>query len=194
VNLLKKLFGRREHPELVAALAHIRLLQDDERTQNSMLNEYLKAKIQANHECDEVPWAEGEFGFDPSNPIPVNGPIGEIAYLSKLRTIAGERLFFHRVGSVANSSDKFEAVTFSGSQWFSLYLNMYFPRRSRHAPAGFVLIDEPCSFSGFTQTCANFPFDFVEKKEAMASSGLSAAYMSTRLARTTLSNFNSDQQ
>jgi len=152
------------------------MIQDDEHAQNMMLNDYMLSQISKNPECDVIPNSEGKFGYSPSNPIPVNGAIGELAYLSKLRTLNGERLFFHRLGSVGNSTDKFEAVTFSGSEWFTLYLNMYFPRRSRQAPEGFSLSSEPCCFTGFTQHCTNFPLDFVEVKVANSGNGLNAAY------------------
>jgi hypothetical protein len=56
-----------------------------------------------------------------TNPIPVNGPIGELAYLSKLETVQGERILFHRIGTV-NMIDVLEAVTFSGSEWFILFI------------------------------------------------------------------------
>lgn len=176
MKFFSKLFGRGQDPEIQAAIAKIKMIQDDEHAQNMMLNDYMLAEIAKNPECDVIPGSEGRFGFSPSNPIPVNGAIGELAYLSKLRTLNGERLFFHRIGSVGNATDMFEAVTFSGSEWFVLYLKMYFPRRSRQAPEGFNLSVEPCSFTGFTQRCANFPLDFVEVKVANAGNGLNAAY------------------
>ena len=176
MKFLSRLFERGKNAQIQAAIAKIKMIQDNEHAQNMMLNDFTLAEIAKNYECDSIPGSEGNFGYSPSNPIPVNGAIGELAYLSKLRTLNGERLFFHRVGSVENAIDKFEAVTFSGSQWFVLYLKMYFPRRSRQAPEGFTLSTEPCSFTGFTQRCANFPLDFVEVKVANSGNGLNAAY------------------
>lgn len=176
MKFLSRLFGRGQDSQIQAAIAKIKMIQDDEHAQNMMLNDYMLAEIAKNPECDVIPGSEGKFGYNPSNPIPVNGAIGELAYLSKLRTLNGERLFFHRIGSVGNATDMFEAVTFSGSEWFVLYLKMYFPRRSRQAPEGFALSSEPCCFTGFTQRCANFPLDFVEVKVANSGNGLNAAY------------------
>ena len=38
------------------------------------------------------------FGYHPEYAIKVNGPIGEITYLSALVTITGKHLLFHRLG------------------------------------------------------------------------------------------------
>lgn len=193
MKFLSRFFGRRENTEFQSAIAKIKMLQDDESVQNSMLNDFLLAEIAKNPECDVIPGSEGKFGYSPSNPIPVNGPIGELAYLSKLRTSDGERIFFHRIGSVDNATDMFEAVTFSGSQWFTLYLKMYFPRRSRHAPDGFTLSSDPCSFTGFTQRCPNFPLDFVDLKVANSANGLNAAYAPISLVQPYLEAGNFDR-
>jgi hypothetical protein len=48
--------------------------------------------------CDEIPNGYGEFGSI-TNPIPVNGTLGEIKYLGKLRGETGFPLFFHRYAS-----------------------------------------------------------------------------------------------
>ncbi|MFC3101685.1 hypothetical protein [Altererythrobacter lauratis] len=188
MKFLSRLFGRGEDPQIQAAIAKIKMIQDNEQAQNMMLNDYMLAEIAKNPECDVIPGSEGKFGYSPSNPIPVNGAIGELAYLSKLRTLNGERLFFHRIGSVANAIDKFEAVTFSGSEWFVLYLNMYFPRRSRQAPEGLTLSSEPCCFTGFTQRCENFPLDFIDVKVANSGNGLNAAYAPISLVQPYLEN------
>jgi hypothetical protein len=79
-------------------------------------------------------------------------------------TNGGERLLFHRLGSVDNI-DIFETVTFSGGQWFILFLDMYHPKKSRIAPDGFRLSPMACQFSGFHQFCADFPYDYVEMKQ-----------------------------
>ena len=125
---------------------------------------------------DKDPNGTGPFGLSEKNPIPVNGPIGQLAYLSRLETNKGERLFFHRVGAV-NTIDVFEAVTFSGSEWFILFTDLYHPRRSRATPDGFRFTSEVPQFSGFHKYCPNFPYDFMEMKRAEQDSGLSFAYL-----------------
>lgn len=86
-------------------------------------------------ECDELPNTTGEFGRTVTNPIPVNGPIGEIKYLNRLNTEDGG-ILFHRLGAI-NSIDIFETVSVNGKYWNILYLDMYHPRRSTKVPNGF---------------------------------------------------------
>ncbi len=64
--------------------------------------------------CDKLPNATGKFGSI-TNPIPVNGPMGEIKYLGKLRGKTGHAVFFHRIGSTItpiseHPIDEFELV------------------------------------------------------------------------------------
>ncbi len=49
---------------------------------------------------DELPGAHGPFGRSANNPIPANGPIGEIKYLNHLVCACGAQLMGHRLGSV----------------------------------------------------------------------------------------------
>jgi len=132
--------------------------------------------IESGQPYDKDPAGTGPFGFVETNPIPVNGPIGQLAYFSKLESQSGQRLMFHRLGSI-NTVDVFEAVTFSGSEWFILYADLYHPRRSRLTPAGFAFTKELGQFSGFTKYCKEFPYDFIEMKTSMGDSGLSMAYI-----------------
>jgi hypothetical protein len=125
---------------------------------------------------DRDPDGSGPFGFSETNPIPVNGPIGQLAYFSKLETARGERILFHRIGAV-DTIDVFEAVTFSGSEWFILFVDLYHPRRSRLTPDGFHFTQELGQFSGFHKFCIDFPYDFVEMKQSEQESGLSMAYI-----------------
>ena len=75
-------------PEVKKIFEKIGRLFESEAFQNSLLPEPLKAVVLNGQNCDKIPGASGEFGRDPTNPIPVNGPIGEILYLSQLRTEA----------------------------------------------------------------------------------------------------------
>lgn len=126
------------------------------------------------YDCD--PNGTGPFGFSETSPIPVNGPIGQLAYLSKLETARGERILFHRIGAI-NTIDVFEAVTFSGSEWFILFVDLYHPRRSRLTPEGFCFTQELGQFSGFHNFYKDFPYDFVEMKLSERESGFSMAYI-----------------
>src|SRR3546814_3779440 len=85
---------------------------------------------------DKDPNGSGPFGFTETNPIPVNGPIGQLAYLSRLETQSGQRILFNRLGAI-DKVDVFEAVTLDGSGWLIFFVDLSHPRRSRLTPDGF---------------------------------------------------------
>lgn len=181
MNPLSNLFGKGDRlakgshldPEARKILEKIeRLLQDDE-AQLELMDPQLKEVLKRAPCYDKDPKGTGPFGLCKTNPIPVNGPVGELAYLSKLSTNGGERILFHRIGTVDNI-DIFEAVTFSGSQWFIFFLDLYHPKKSRLAPDGFKLSPNVCQFSGFHRFCADFPYDFMLMKSR---EDLAYAYM-----------------
>lgn len=183
MSLLSKLFGKGDapakgtqlDPEVRKIFEKIEHLLRDDDAQLDLVDPKLREVLRRAPYYDKSPNGIGPFGLCKTNPIPTNGPIGELAYLSRLVTNGGERLLFHRVGAVDNI-DIFEAVTFSGGQWFILFLDMYHPKKSRLAPDGFRLSPKACQFSGFHHLCADFPYDFAEMKRR---EGLSPAYMPT---------------
>lgn len=168
--------GKKEEKALTDALEQIRRILKDESFQLELINPVMKEAIASRPAYDRDPNGTGPFGFSETNPIPVNGPIGELAYLSKLETQRGERILFHRIGAI-NTTDVFEGVTFSGSEWFILFADLYHPRKSRVAPDGFRFTQEVGQFSGFHKFCTDFPYDFIEMKQSERASGLSMAYI-----------------
>lgn len=177
MGFLSNLFGgNKEQKALQEAFAHIRRILEDEQYQLELVHPAMKEALQACPAYDRAPNGRGPFGFAETNPIPVNGPIGQLAYLSKLVTRTGERLLFHRIGAI-DTIDVFEAVTFSGSEWFILFTDLYHPRQSRLAPEGFTFSTDLAQFSGFHKFCADFPYDFVAMKGTQSESGLSFAYI-----------------
>ena len=99
--------------------------------------------MQKGTDCDQIPGAQGPFG-SLSNPVPVNGPIGERKYLAKLRGQTGQPVMFHRKGSnfsptVSTPVDTFEVVCLDGTQWGEITFSPYHPRRSNLAPDGYTL-------------------------------------------------------
>jgi hypothetical protein len=177
MGFLSNLFGaNREDRALREAFAHIRRILEDEKFQLEMIHPSMRSIIEACPVYDRDPNGTGPFGFCETNPIPVNGPSGQLAYLSKLETHLGERILFHRIGAM-DRIDVFEAVTLSGSQWFIFFLDFYHPRRSRQTPDGFRFTSDLGQFSGFHNFCDDFPYDFVEMKQLERESGLSMAYI-----------------
>jgi len=106
--------------------------------------ELFARQILEGEDCDQLSSGQGPFGSR-DNPIPVNGALGEIKYLGKLRGKTGHAVFFHRIGSfnsdaTDNSVDLYEVVCLDGTQWNRLYFDLYHPRRSNRAPDGYTLM------------------------------------------------------
>ena len=157
-------------------MAHIHRILDDEkfpvgtRPSGDEGDVGIGARLRQRPERHRPVWLHRD------QPIPVNGPIGQLAYLSRLETQSGQRILFHRLGAIG-TVDVFEAVSFNGSRWFILFVDLYHPRRSRLTPDGFRFTkDVVAQFSGFHKFCENFPYDFVEKKASERESGLSMAH------------------
>jgi len=169
MGFFSRLLGKEDEGQKAfrEAMEMIAKIIDDESFQNKLLGDEMEAMLLSAPAIDERPDGQGAFGLDERNPIPVNGAIGELSYLSKLETSNGERMLFHRVGAI-NTVDVFEAVTFSGSGWYIIFVDYYHPRRSRKAPSGFRIANEPRQFSGFHNFCRNFPYDFPDAKQASA--------------------------
>jgi hypothetical protein len=95
--------------------------------------------------CDEITGSKGPFGYSLSNPIPVNGIIGEACYINRLRSKSGVGFFCHRLGSLRSPVsehpiDKYELAAVDASQWAILYFSPYYARRSLNTPDGMKLI------------------------------------------------------
>jgi hypothetical protein len=142
--------------------------------QNNTIPEHARSQITNGLNCDEFPNARGEFGRTPLNPIPTNGPLGEVIYLSKLRTHArrswwhfgkvnGSPLMFHRVGTqrgIAGDVDAYEVLSLDGKVHETLFLSMYHPRKSKKAPSGYFMVtnfDSNNIIYGVNFTVENFP-------------------------------------
>ena len=177
MGIFSNLFGENKKDKaLREAFEHIHRILEDEQFQLEMIHPLMKEMISMCPAYDRDPYGSGPFGFSEANPIPVNGPIGELAYLSSLETVLGERILFHRIGAI-DKIDVFEAVTFSGSEWFIFFLDFYHPKRSRANPDGFRFTKVLPQFSGFHKFCTNFPYDFSGMKQSERESGLSMAYI-----------------
>ena len=145
--------------DVEAVYKEIDRLMDDEKAQVDALPEPLRSEVLRGASCDEIPEATGEFGRDPRNPIPVNGPMGEIIYLSNLRTVTLQPIMFHRLGS-AGHVDVYETVSVDGAMWDVLFFDLYHPRKSQRAPTGYQIIaGAECNrlLSGAHEFVASFP-------------------------------------
>lgn len=93
---------------------------------------------------DQIPTGYGEFGLEPTNPIPVNGVAGEFEYLNKLRTIKGGDIEYFREGSTNsdNINGLIDMYTISSEDigQVKLFLSPYNTKNSVLCPTGFILI------------------------------------------------------
>ena len=156
---IARLFGLdRTDDEAAAVMQKLSDFLNMDLFQNEAQPDDLKAMLFEGGSCDVVPGAEGEFGFTPRNPIPVNGAIGEVTYLSSLRLNDGRAIFAHRLGA-QDKLDIYEAVSDDGQEWFVLYLNPYHTRKSSLLPHGFRFEREPRVRGIFAtnQRVKNFP-------------------------------------
>ena len=151
-------------PEMERIFEKMARMMDDENIQNSMYPLAIKNQIVDGLDVDELPYAIGDFGHSMENPIPVNGSIGELIYLSRLRIESvNQRLLFHRLGSV-EGIDIYETVTIDGSIWDILFFSMYHPRKSRKAPFGYSIADlrdQPLLY-GTNRRVEGFPYGLQE--------------------------------
>ena len=146
MKFLDSLFGKKSPPsdtppEVAKIFEKIAHLLEDETAQNLMYPSEIQEPIINGFSGDEITGGVGEFGRSTKNPIPVNGPIGELVYLSCLKVDrTGQRLLFHRLGSI-DKIDVYETVSIDGASWDILFFSMYHPRKSRKAPRGFTISD-----------------------------------------------------
>jgi hypothetical protein len=147
------------HPDIERVLDKIMNAMQDENLQNSMYPALIRPGIIGGDDCDGINPDAEDFGHCIDNPTPVNGSIGEIAYLSLLQNSnSGKRLLFHRLGSI-NRIDIYESVSMDGCDWEIFFLSMYHPRKSRRAPVGYRLakFSEQPLFYGTNQFVHGFP-------------------------------------
>ena len=126
-------------PQVKDVFRKLHRLMDNEKAQNERLAEPFRTQVRRGADCDEIAEGAGEFGRDPRNPIPVNGPLGELLYLSNLRTTDSQQIMFHRLGSLRNVAI-YEIVTLDGAVWDILFLHPYHPRKSRRSPSGYQIV------------------------------------------------------
>jgi hypothetical protein len=139
-------FGRKNQttslsPEVQRIFEKALRFLDDEIAQNNALPENFRQVLAESPSCDRIPNAFGEFGRTLTNPIPVNGPVGELVYLSRLETLDGSAIAFHRIGAF-DKVDVFEVLSEDGRHWDVLYLSLYFARKSKQVPSGYRMMTD----------------------------------------------------
>lgn len=162
MGIFSRLFKKKDRSSALPddvrqALDHMMAILNDDDRQNALMPGQLRSALLKGGTVDEIDSAEGPFGRHPCNPIPVNGPLGEITYLSRLITKEdGQHLFFHRLGS-GQSIDVYEVVSWDGSVWDVLYFDYYHNRKTRKAPEGYAFAEKVEGITGTNKYLASFP-------------------------------------
>ena len=170
MGFFSSLFHRKskKERELDDVLAKINRLFNDDKLQTELLPDMFKAKMNP-VPMDTLPEATGEFGRDPKNPIPCNGPLGEITYLSRLVIPTfrdPERITFHRLWSQDVGPailDTYEIVSYDGHFHDILYLDMYHTHKSKLCPRGYQLEEECKVLRGMNVLNETFPYNQYQK-------------------------------
>ena len=144
-------------PEVAAIFEKLYKFIEDEKAQNDSLPSGLKEAVIGGASTDTLNAGRPDtFGIAVDNPIPVNGPLGEFIYLSKLRSPNQKNVFFHRIGTLSKI-DVYETVSFDTAHWEVLYLDMYHPRKSQLTPKLYTIGDFDGVFSGTNARVEDFP-------------------------------------
>ena len=81
------LFGQKkskEEEEKEKIFKKIDRVLNDDNFQNSLMPPMFRDPIISGASVDQLANGTGDFGFSPTNPIPCNGSLGEVTYLSRL--------------------------------------------------------------------------------------------------------------
>jgi hypothetical protein len=94
---------------------------------------------------DEIYGMVGEFGLEPSNPVPVYGVPSNEVYLGRLRTLDGMPIKWERVGSMRHNSiyepiDNYNIFNSTGNKITNIYISPYHLHTSLKAPKGFKIV------------------------------------------------------
>ena len=107
--------------------------------------ELVKLQVKSNPQAcslDEIPQGFGEFGLEPTNPIPVYGVPGNEFYLSSLVLKDGSSFRWRRIGSIQVDNihspiDKYEIFNLKGISLGYLYISPYHWKTSEKCPRDF---------------------------------------------------------
>jgi hypothetical protein len=162
--IFNRIFGNRKGsdapPEVRAVFERVRRFLESDSEQLALYPAELRRGIETGLDVDRLPNSSGPFGQVIENPIPVNGPIGQVIYLSTLRC-NGSRVLFHRLGSI-DRVDVFECVSADGREWDLLYLEMYHPKKSTLVPTGYTK-ESNALLSGIHKSIKEFPIGLYEE-------------------------------
>lgn len=103
----------------------------------------LRRALEPGEQRDQIDGAQGEFGYERTNPVPADGNW----YCRRLRCSAGHPYWYHRLGSVGSGPDNHtldlvELQCFSGESQIRLFFDMYHLGPSSLVPRGLSMVTE----------------------------------------------------
>ena len=113
--------------------------------QQKQIYDLMSLMCEGGCETDEMPYGHGEFGYEPTNPIPTKTIFGSKRYLARLRTQDGANVVYERRGSTTSNVtphpiDIYEISLPNGTRLATLYLSPYQKKNSDKAPKELVLL------------------------------------------------------
>jgi hypothetical protein len=148
------------------------LLNDDNK-QNALMPSFLQKIYFLDNMIDQRLANDQDLGYTKEKPIPVNGPLGELTYLSRLVVKeTGSRVFFHRLGSLKVVPDKnvdvYELLSWDGKNWDILYFNCYYRTKINAAPLKYTFAQQVEGLTGVNITLPLFPNGIYEATQQNA--------------------------
>jgi len=165
VEFLRYRAQRSAEEQLDAEVESLNRLLEDQAYQLSLMPEAIVSQAQRNGQVDEIVGAQGRFAYVPTNPVPVNGTVGAMAWLSRLQTRHKESLVFHRLGQIG-AIEVYEAMSLIRRQWFVFFTDPRYAGASDRAPEGLNLMEPGRPFHGVGSLMRDFPHEFADIVQA----------------------------
>lgn len=149
---------------LASVFEKVYQLLQNEDMQNALYPSSLQSLLKpdnANRQISDL------YGTDITDPIRVNGPLGELLYISGLRHPSGASYLGHRLGSL-RSTDVYEVVSDDFRDWRIIFFDMYWANKDTVAPKGLIyhgaeeLAKGQFGLSATNRFISKFPIDFWE--------------------------------
>jgi len=135
----------------------VRQILTNEEIQNEKLPPMFKSLLKENTLERSI---SRLYGMSPNDPIRVNGSLGEVIYISMLRTPENVPFIGHRLGSV-NQLDVYEICSEDFKDWRILFFDLYWLQKDKYAPSGLTLSLSDCPYiSAINKFSSTFPNEF----------------------------------
>ena len=113
-------------------------------TSQKKLHDLMQELCENGYDEDEIPDGKGEFGYSVNNPIPINTILETHSYLSRLRTLDGEKVRYFKLGSTSSQVSLhkvqcYKIKNIKGEDLAVLYISPFQKKTSEKAPKGFKL-------------------------------------------------------